>query len=278
MIDKEALEKLQQAAAINALNEQLYDALNNIPNKAVMVAPQDFKLHDLQKFLPTARSMRGRLKTRSLESFAAYVKANGSADTCRVFTDTEEMKAVAILDAGNIDAPGHCEHQATLTLDRTPACSAMHGNVDAGSLSQRQLAEFLEDWSGLWTAKNGEDLIDTASAIAAVRDLTIDAARKLEQKEESLSASRSAFESVTASSKHRLPSTILFTCDPHDGFEQRTFTLRLRVRLDGERARFALDLANPAVMEEAIGNEFAAKIAASLKPEDYLIVLGEFER
>lgn len=277
-MDQETIKAIQEAEATSNVNQQRYGALNDDEERGTFMAPKDFVLHDVQKFLPFARRLSGKFRTKSIESFAKYVKANGSSDASRVFTDTEDMLAVAILDAGNLERPGHGEHKVILALEHTPACSAMHGNVDAGLLSQRQLAEFLEDWRDKWVAEDNEGQIDSAAAIAAVRDLTIDAARKLEQKEESLSASRSTFESVSASSKHRLPSVIQFECKPHDGFVARTFTLRLRVRLDDEKARFKLDLANPAVMDEAIGREFASKIADSLKPDVYLIVLGTFER
>ena len=77
----------------------------------------------------------------------------------------------------------------------------------------------------------------------ALRAITIDVARKVEATEQSLGASRSAFESVQASSKHALPERALFTCAPHLGLAPRTFELRLGV-LTSDKPQVVLRVVN----------------------------------
>ncbi len=94
-------------------------------------------------------------------------------------------------------------------------------------------------------------------AIAAIRKLSIESMRKLESSEQSLSASKSAFESVQATSAEPIPTTIYFDCEPYYGLESRQFVLRLGVLTGGDKPAINLRVVKQELHDEEMANEFA---------------------
>ena len=66
------------------------------------------------------------------------------------------MSAAAILNFGTTDAPGHCDSKATVKLDQTAPYTALLEIVNK-RLTQRELAEFIEDWRSFITCWSEED-------------------------------------------------------------------------------------------------------------------------
>ena len=116
--------------------------------------------------------------------------------------------------------------------------------VDGIAASQRAIAEFLEDWLPHITAYQADSELQAKHVVAAVRNVDIEVARKVENTVESLSESRSAFEQVKASSKHVLPDIIEFRCEPYLGLQSRTFTLRLSVATNDSKPMLTLRIQN----------------------------------
>lgn len=112
--------------------------------------------------------------------------------------------------------------------------------------------------------------IDMRKAIQAVRSITIEGLNKIHHEEQSLSASRSAFESVKASSEETLPSHFVLTCKPYPDLKERDFVLRLSVLTDGKPMLVLRPMAWESVVEE-MATEFAANIREAV--EDTLPVL-----
>ena len=253
MIDKQAIEALQEARAIDAAND-------NTPAPYVTALPENFKLHDLEKHMSQRRRAIGTMSTTSAQDFANYIKDHAEAGAT-VFVSTEAMKAVAVLNLGTPEEPGHADNLAVLDPKKTAAFSALLAIANGHPRSQQDVAEFLEDWPSMVSCYNDEGNITNAKAIAAVRKITIEALRKLESEEQSLSASRSAFESVAATSKEPLPTTIYFTCVPYVGLAERTFVLRLGVLTSGDKPSIVLRIVKAEEHAEEMGNELAALIA-----------------
>jgi uncharacterized protein YfdQ (DUF2303 family) len=120
--------------------------------------------------------------------------------------------------------------------------------------------------------------VTTAKGIAAIRAITIEAARKVESEEGQLSASKSAFESVTASSKHTLPTHIYFRTVPYVGLTERTFVLRLGILTTGDKTSIVL---RPVKMEEHLqemAEEFAQLVAANRGGAQYPVLIGTYNK
>lgn len=137
-------------------------------------------------------------------------------------------------------------------------------------------AEFLEDWTGLIAChKDGAD-VPANKAIAAVRKISIEALRKLESAEQQLSASRSAFESVTASSTEPLPTEIHFKCMPYKDIAERTFVMRLGILTGADKPTINLRIIKIEEHEEQMAEQFANRIAESIKNDGIPVMLGKY--
>lgn len=264
MFDQDTIKELSKVQAIAAANEASDD-------RAFVALPIDFALHDLEKFSECRRRARGTMTTSSVADFSAYVAAN-EHDHATVFVDQERMSAVAVLNFGSATNPGHADNKAQLTLKKTAAYTALRGAATGQGLKQQAVAEFLEDWPAQIECFNDAGLIAAPKAIAAVRKITIEAMRKLESAEQQLSASRSAFESVQATSTEPLPTTIYFKCVPYHGLEERHFVLRLGVQTGADKPLVTLRVVNQEQHDEDMASELARLVRGALKSELSVLV------
>jgi uncharacterized protein YfdQ (DUF2303 family) len=259
MFDKATLTALQEGESISSA----FKAISVCEDTKNMVAlPSDYKLHDLEYYLPNRRRARGGMDTPNLASFSEYVTGTAE-DGATVFIDQNAMTATAVLNLGTPDAPGHTDNTATLKPEKTAAYKALLQHANGSGLSQKVVAEFLEDWA-VNCACFGSDAgsIKTAQAVAAVRKITIDSMRKIESEEQSLGASKSAFESVQASSKEPLPALIIFTCQPYGDLSPREFALRLGVLTGDAVPKVNLRISKFEEHQEKMAEELASKIEA----------------
>lgn len=225
MFDKDAIKELAQAQAITAAANAVVNAIK--PEISIVALPDDFQVHDLEKYLPNRRRARGTMNTSIVADFSEYAAAHGE-EGASVFVDAESMKAKAVLNLGTPDDPGHADSLAVYAPKKTAALLAMQNNCGTPQ-KQQSIAEFLEDWAPHITCRGDEEPISIKQAIAAVRRITIESAKKLEATVGSLSKTRSAMESVTASSVEPIPTFIDFKCVPYLDLAERTFTLRLGI-------------------------------------------------
>lgn len=281
MFDKESIELLQEGAAI----QQAANAVSACFDSSIeaVALPEKFRLHDVEGFMANRRRARGTMSTESVLDFAKYFQDH--VDQGAVFVDKDAMKAVGILNLGNPeDGPGHADNKAVLSLKSLAAYDALRKVANGQAQTQTAVAEWMEDWQDLITCfshPEGEDLggkITISKAIAAVRSITIDAARKVESEEGQLSASKSAFESVKASSKHTLPTHIYFETEPYMGLQAHTFVLRLGILTTGDKTSIVL---RPVRMEEhqqEMAKEFAGIVAKSLETTGYSVLIGTYNK
>ena len=239
--------------------------------------PSDFKVHDLEQYLPQRRRARGTMSTESVEDFAYYFQNH--VDRGAVFVDKDAMKAVGILNLGNPEhGPGHADDKAVLTLKSLAAYDALRKVANGQAQTQQAVAEWMEDWVDLIRCFHDGESITTAKGVAAVRAITIEAARKVESEEGQLSASKSAFESVKASSKHTLPTHIYFDTEPYMGLKERTFVLRLGILTTGDKTAINLRIVKMEEHQQEMAEEFAAIVAKSLETTGYPVLIGTYTK
>ena len=224
--------------------------------------PHDFKVEDLEQFMPTRRRAAGLMTTPFINDFVAYVEQH-KQDGCAIFVDADQMRGQAVLDLGTPTAPGHCANTAALTPKATAAFASLKSVIER-QRNQKDTAEWLEDWAPILKAQADGQEIDIRKAIQAVRSITIEGLNKIHHEEQSLSATRSAFESVKASSEETLPSHFLFKCKPYPDLTEREFVLRLSVLTDGKPMLVLRPMAWESVIEE-MATEFANDIRAAVE-------------
>lgn len=277
MFDKDTLDALQQAKSIETANRAF--AFSHTSHHVVAL-PSDFKTHDLEAFLPNRRRARGTMATTHHADFADYV-AQHAEDGCSVFVDPAAMKATAILNLGTPDNPGHADNKAQLVAEQTAAYRALLGVANGAGQKQATVAEFLEDWLPylVCTGADGTD-ITLPKAVAAVRKVTIESLKKLENAEGQLSASRSAFESVTAhSGADPLPATIDFSCQAYAGLPTRTFRVRLSVITGSDKPAIGLRIVKHEQHVEEMAQELAQLVGDAISKAgcpDMPVLIGTY--
>lgn len=236
MINKDAIELLQQSAAIHQAYASVTTALSTHMHdtRGVLALPKDFAVHDLEGYLVQRRRQRGAVQTPVAASFAAYVHSHAE-NGATVFIDCTAMSATAVLNLGTPGAPGHADNTATFAPPPLAAYQGMRTVADGVSKTQQRVAEWMEDWQDLITCLDADGTqIPTGKAVAAVRRITIEAMRKQESEVAQLRSTTSTFEDIQAKSVEPIPARIQLQCVPLHGLPQRTFALRLGI-VTGEK-------------------------------------------
>lgn len=272
MLNKEAIEALQEGKAIeNAYKSMVRAAETN----HVVALPNHFNQHDLEAYLPQRRRARGNFSTSELTSFATYTQQHAEAG-CTVFVEPVCMTATAVLNLGTPEAAGHADNTARLQAEKTAAYKDLL-EAASGPKKQAAIAEFLEDWPDFITCFHEGEQLSPPKAIAAIRKITIEGLRKIESEERQLSASRSAFESVQATSTEKLPTHIYFKCQPYKDLGERTFVLRLQIRTGDDKPTIALRIVKPELHNEQMAIELADLVGKAF-PQGIPVVLGQYSK
>jgi len=272
MFTIETLKALQESQSITAA-----DAAIKVAENTVTALPSDYKLHDLEKYMNFRRRALGVMSTASLESFTAYTVLHAE-NGASVFVDSASMCAIAVLNLGTPDEPGHADNKAKLELQRTAAFKAVLGIATGTGYKQATIAEFIEDWPDQVKCFNVDGAIANSKAVAAIRKLTIETMRKLESEDQQLSTSRSAFESVQATSKEPIPTIIEFKCHPYADLTERTFSMRLAVKTEGDKPTISLRIVNFERHAEDMANELVELIASGFETPDIAVLVGSYTK
>ncbi|EIX4290841.1 DUF2303 family protein, partial [Escherichia coli] len=139
-LDATAFNQIHALISAQGVNE----IISKIGADAVAL-PENFRIHDLEKFNLNRFRFRGALSTASIDDFTRYSKDLADEGT-RCFIDADNMRAVSVLNLGTIDEPGHADNTATLKLKKTAPFSALL-SVNGERNSQKSLAEWIEDWA-----------------------------------------------------------------------------------------------------------------------------------
>lgn len=267
MFDKSAIDAIQMAQATKSASGSL--ASGGV-NHGVVALPQDFKVHDLERFLDSPRRRLAVFETESVASFATYVRTNKEAGAI-VLVNTDSMSAKAILDFGPSEIPGHRDNKAHLAMSKTPEYYALCLLGAERSVGQASFSEFMEDQRDCMEFFNDENKIQFKAALNAIRKMTIESVNRAESEVSDLGASRSAFESVNVNDfSGQIPKVVYFKCRPYAELEERLFVCRLGVRTGEKVPSLTLRIINFQKHKEEMGQELVAIIKDSVDVETLL--------
>jgi uncharacterized protein YfdQ (DUF2303 family) len=265
-----------EAQTLQQLQQLIISAAGLDPDHQVGVLPEGMKIVSLEPYMVHRNQFRGTMTTQSFDDFIRYC-TDLEAEECYIYAEC--MSAKAFFDIGNRANPGHCHHKAKLKLQSTAPYDAL---IQAGreSFDQREMAEWIEEWSPHLTILDGlgEDasVIANHTAIAAVRTVTIATSAENESTQEDFKASRSSFAQVEARTRGATPSVFRFRCEPYHGLESREFSVRLSIMFRDDKPVFKLRLIQLEAAKEAMAEEFKEKLVAAFEETAVTTYIGEF--
>lgn len=239
------------------------------------VVPEGYKLQNMEKLHGCRDRFRGSLSTSSLADFVTYVKDRADKAT-HGFVDKDNMTCRVIFNLDDSHQAGHGDDVATLRLEPTAAYAALQ-RIAGKTLSQKDLAEWMEDWRDFLEAVTPTDeSMPIAQAIAAVRNITIKATSERNNVEGNFNAARSAMDRIEADSQDTLPGSLIFSCAPFEGLPLRNFVLRLSVLTGNDKPVLKPRWVAEEQVREEIAQEFKDLLAADIADATSLTI-GTFE-
>ncbi|MDX8384322.1 MAG: DUF2303 family protein [Ghiorsea sp.] len=272
-MDASAIKEIRKNVSVEDMQATLDSLGLAVPH---IVQANEVMITSVEHAMPTRAFMRGDMVTDNVESFFAYTKQHGNADSS-CFISTNHMRATTVIDMGSKDKPLHCKHVATLSLLKTFDFSACLKLDAGGTLSQKELAEWIEDYADNITLTDASgDKIETALGVSAIRDLDISSKAVSSHQDNELRSSRSSFEEVEASSKLPLPAFIRFHCVPYSDLESRTFTARIGVLTSHEKPAFSTRIVRMDKHNTEMVEEFERLVSKGISDQGVDTYIGSF--
>lgn len=274
MLTKEAIDALTKAEAITAANDAGIGIAEREGGTKQLALPDNFTLHDLERFMPNRRRARGKMTTQAVADFGVYL-ADHAGVGATVFVDVAAMAATAVLNLGVPDEPGHADDLAVYDPPYTAAYTALQ-QITANSVSQNDLAEWMEDWEPRLSCFDQNGLqIPVSTAVVGIRKITIERLQQQASSVQSLSTTTSALESVAAKDSDNIPVTMVFSTEPIAGYKVREFGARLSIITGEAKPRLRLRRVLAEQMAEEIADELAEKVREAA-PEGMPVLLGSY--
>lgn len=263
--------KLIQDTAVQAQKANRLDGTE----RAVILSDGQ-KVESLEKISVTRFRYRGQYTTNVLADFETFSRKTCGEGAAQVFVSIDDMSAKAFFNLGTLADPGHGDHTATLKLKPTAAFSALNA-IHGQKLTQKQLAEWLEDWNlNVAPSYASGDDKTLQRAITAIRKITIKSKAQSTSQTGNFAASRSAMEEIEAQSGNDLPDGFTFYCEPYLGLAARTFKLSLSVLTGDDDPKLSVRWAQREAEIESIGVEFKNVLAKDLDGTSIALTIGSF--
>lgn len=239
--------------------------------------PKDVSVESLERFGFTRFRFRGAMDTTSIDDFVRYSVGYASAEEpARCFIDAQNMSARSVFNIGTLDNPGHADNVSTIKLKQTAPFRALLA-IDGDRLNQKQIAEWLEDWSDYLAAFDADGkTMSIAQAAQAVRRITIQQATQADHEDGDFSGKKSLMQSIEASSKDVMPVAFEFKCVPYEGLGERAFSMRNSLLKSSEPC-FVLRIVQLEAQEEAIANEFRDLLIGKFNEKPVDTFIGNFK-
>lgn len=271
-MDKSAIEQIQQGTSIPALIKHLDGKKTQTP---CVVLPNDAGVTSLEQFMAHASRYRLKFNTTSYGDFIDYCR-EFDAEGAACFISEDAMSAASIFDLGNIATPGHKEHRAKLGLPSTPAFDALLDITRGRPLSQKEAADFIEDWADCITARTNEGKDMAAPAAAhSLRNITIEQAKSFSSSVGDFSESMSALEKIEAQNQEKIPAFMEFKCVPYRELKERVFEIRVSLLTGEHKPTISLRIIRLETIRESMAQEFREKLQEAFKDLKLSAYIGE---
>ena len=241
--------------AIEAIGDLRTQAENIVITETLgraVALPNDWQLHDLEKYRERPSRFRGTMTTSSIEDYIEYVLkgkpgaqtfANRTVNRIERNSVAPAMTAVTIFNIGTQAEPGHADFRAELFIPPTPDF-ARFVSAPLTKFNQRELIDLFEDLGGsaMFTTGSAEyqQTLAASTGVAAIREVKVTRKSEREHTHADFKQARSALDSVEASSKLGMPSGLLFEGKLYEGLGVQRLWARLSMVASDDEPTFRL--------------------------------------
>ena len=219
-----------------------------------VIIGDDHSIASLEFLLEGRSRFRGKFATKSIKSFGEYVGRHADAANSAAFVNGERLSATAFINLGTENDPGHADWFAQFDVDKSAELKAVE-KINGDKLSQRALAEWIEDWRHMLTGEANGEAQSAPQMAAAIRNVKTTATGETTSTARDFGASKSAFEEIEAKSAAGvLPTFINARLTPAEGFAERIIPMRLSV-ITGDKPGFILRIVAPEKLYAELGEE-----------------------
>ena len=219
-----------------------------------VIIGNDYQIKSLEHLASERSRFRGKFKTNSIKSFSDYVGKHADAEDSAAFVDGPCLSATAFINLGTTEHPGHADWSALFNVDKSAELRAVE-KINGDKLSQRALAEWIEDWRHMLTGEANGEAQSAPQMAAAIRNVKTTATGETTSTARDFGASKSAFEEIEAKSAAGvLPTFINARLTPAEGFAERVIPMRLSV-ITGDKPGFILRIVAPEKLYAELGEE-----------------------
>ncbi|RBP74071.1 DUF2303 family protein [Marinobacter nauticus] len=278
MQDNSALHEYTKIVQVEAIQTFLQQQTEG----STIALPEGVRVADLEQYLENRRRYRGTMSTNLISEFVEYVKGTVDGynefpvENFPCFINPQAMRAIAFFNLGDVDNPGHGDHQAKLSLLKTEAFQELL-KINGDRFDQRQMAEWLEDWvDHIEAITEDGTILPLNTAVASIRRITIGTNAEATSEEQTFSSRRSAMAEVEAKHKDQLPAFLKFTCEPYQGLQERTFTVRLSL-ITGEKPQISARIVRLETAQEEMAKELEEKLRSGFEDSEVRTFVGEFD-
>jgi len=205
------------------------------------IVPEGANLVSAEEYLPRPVRQRDKIDLADWQSFVDYYKRFQGPETL-VVASLSSKTVTAIFDHGAKDSPGRGDHAATLRLEQTPEWAAWK-KAASTTVGQTEFAEFLEDNAHTVIEPDSAKLIDVALNLQARSDV------KFESRIDRFTGGSALtfIEDVQLQNKGqiKLPDKLHVSVAPYRFSKPIDLLVRLRIRIQDGKAKFALTLDRP---------------------------------
>jgi len=241
--------------------------IENVPH---IIVPPGHNVQSFEKLLPKPLRLQERLQIQNVVSFIDYFQLF-SNDATIIFADENAETITAVFDYHQPNNPSHCEHKATLKLVNSDEWKAWLGN-NTKQLSQRQMAEFIEDNIKDVVNPDGATLLEVAKTLQATKKLSFRSSQELQNGQVQLTYNEEIEGQAGPSGQLQIPKEIVIGLRVHKGQEAYSVTARLRYRIAENGAlSFSYHINN---VEKILEDAFATvlqQVKANCKATGYIL-------
>lgn len=269
-MEQSAILHLQTTSNMVEMNKELQEQNLNNP---LFLAPDNFKMHDLEGHMQFRTNYRFKFKTTNINDFISYAEEyieNGS----KCFVDADRMTAKAFFDLGNKLHAQHQDHTGHLELKRLSDYKKLL-DIDEMHLSQKDAGNFIEDFyeNVKCFTKDGVEMPASVAA-QSIYDMTIEQAKTIKSKVANLGESLSTMEKIEAANQDKICAGFVFKCIPYMGLDEREFQVRLSILTGGERPKISLKVINIEKHQEQMSEEFRDQLVRAFKGSEMKTFIG----